>query len=162
MPRTKKTIEKKETAKKTEPEIMEFEEFVARKSTHSKGGNKLWLYVILIILILGLSAFLVFDLQKQKPATESSYKIFYLENNSVYYAKIAKEDAYYIYLNDIFYIDTQTVAKPAEKEGDEPSTETVEVLKSGVGDLIINRQKLWAMEDLPQDSKVMEMIKNYK
>lgn len=166
MPRTKKTIEKKESTKEKEPEIMEFEEFVARKSSRSKGGSKFWLYIILVVLILGLSTFLIFDLKKSKPVVEPSFKIVYLENNIVYYAKVVKEDAYNIYLSDVFYTDTQTVEKPAEEEGGKPTTEAVEVLRrrgdNSTGPLMINRQKVWAMEELPQGSKVMEMIKNYK
>ena len=69
---------------------------------------------MLIVLILGLSAFLMFDKKQKKPALESPYKIVYLDNNIVYYAKIAKEDAYNIYLSDVYYIDTQTMEKPAE------------------------------------------------
>ncbi len=162
MPRAKSTTKKTET--KEIPEIMEFEDFVARKSSGSKKKNYFWAYLLLIVLILGLSAFLMFDKKQKKPALESPYKIVYLDNNIVYYAKIAKEDAFNIYLTDVYYIDTQTVEKPAAKEGDKPTTESVEVLRKrdASGWLAVNRQKVFGFEDLPTDSKVIEMIKSYK
>ncbi|MFA6253331.1 MAG: hypothetical protein WCV69_03405 [Patescibacteria group bacterium] len=167
MPRAKSTTKKETTRLKAEPEIMEFEDFVARKSNTGKKKNFTGVYLLLIILILALSAFLMFDKQKtKKPVAEAGYKIIYLENNIVYYAKVAKEDAYNIYLSDVYFIDTQTVDKPATEEGGEPSTESVEVLKKrgddSAGWLAVNRQKVFGFEDLPSDSKVMEMINSYK
>lgn len=163
MPRAKSTTKKSEP--KEVPEIMEFEDFVARKSNSTKKRSYTWAYVVLIILILGLSAFLVFDKQKKKPVAEVSYKIVYLENNIVYYAKIAKEDQFNIYLSDVYFIDTETVEIPAAEEGEEPKTESREVLRKrdgAAGWLAVNRQKVFGFEDLPLDSKVIEMIKSYK
>jgi len=162
MPRAK-SITKKTVAKEM-PEIMEFEDFVARKSSGAKKKNYFWVYLLLIALIIALSAFLVFGRQQKKPVAEAAYKIIYLDNNILYYAKIIKEDAFNIYLSDVYFIDTQTVEKPAVKEGDEPTTESVEVLRKreASGWLAVNRQKIFGFEDLPADSKVMEMIKSYK
>jgi hypothetical protein len=164
MPRVKNTT-KKEEVKKEAPEIMEFEDFVARKSSGSKKKKYSWAYLSLILLIVALSAFLLFDKKEKKPVVESSYKIIYLDNNIVYYAKIAKEDAFNIYLSDVYFIDTQNVEKPPVKEGDEPITESVEVLRKrdgAAGWLAVNRQKVFGFEDLPTDSKIIEMIKSYK
>lgn len=164
MPRAKSATKKEEVTKEV-PEIMEFEDFVARKSPNSKKKNYTWAYLLLIILIIGLSAFLVFDKKQKKPVVEPAYKIIYLDNNIVYYAKIAKEDAFNIYLSDVYFIDTQDVEKPAVKEGDEPTTESVEVLRKrdgSAGWLAVNRQKVFGFEDLPADSKIVEMIKSYK
>lgn len=163
MPRAKSNTKKSEP--KEVPEIMEFEDFVARKSNSTKKRSYTWAYVVLIILILGLSAFLFFDKQKKKPVAEVSYKIVYLENNIVYYAKIAKEDQFNIYLSDVYFIDTETVEIPATEEGEEPKTESREVLRKrdgAAGWLAVNRQKVFGFEDLPLDSKVIEMIKSYK
>lgn len=167
MPRAKNPIKKEVANVKATPEIMEFEDFVARKSSGHKKKNLTGAYLLLIILILALAAFLMFDKQKtKKPVAEDSYKIIYLENNIVYYAKVAKEDAYNIYLSDVYYIDTQTVDKPTTEEDTATTTESVEVLKKRGDDssgwLAVNRQKIFGFEDLPLDSKVMEMINSYK
>ncbi len=167
MPRAKSPIKKESAKLKTTPEIMEFEDFVARKSNTGKKKNFTGVYLLLIILILLLSAFLMFDKQKtKKPVAETSYKIVYLENNIVYYAKIAKEDAYNIYLSDVYYIDTQTVDKPTTEEDTATTTESIEVLKKrgddSAGWLAVNRQKVFGFEDLPANSKVMEMINSFK
>lgn len=165
MPRAKNTIKKEETKTREIPETMEFSDFVARKSPNFKKKRYTWAYFFLIVLIIGLSAFLLFDKKVKKPVAEPTYKIVYLDNNIVYYAKIAKEDQFNIYLSDVYFIDTQTVEKPAVKEGDEPTTESVEILKKrdGVaGWLAVNRQKVFGFEDLPADSRVLEMIRSYK
>jgi hypothetical protein len=163
MPRAKSITKKSEP--KEVPEIMEFEDFVARKTHSTKKKSYTWAYVVLIILILGLSAFLVFDKKENKPLVEASYKIVYLDNNIVYYAKIAKEDQFNIYLSDVYFIDTEDVEVPADEEGGEPKTESREVLRrrdGAAGWLAVNRQKVFGFEDLPVDSRVLEMIKSYK
>lgn len=168
MPRAKNPIKKEVANVKATPETMEFEDFVAHKSSGRKKKNLTGAYLLLIILILALAAFLMFDKQKTKKpvAEETSYKIIYLENNIVYYAKVAKEDAYNIYLSDVYFIDTQTVDKPTTEEDTATTNESVEVLKKRGDDssgwLAVNRQKIFGFEDLPLDSKVMEMINSYK
>lgn len=165
MPRVKSTTKKEVVKTKELPETMEFADFVARKTNSTKKKSYNWAYLVLIILILGLSAFLVFDKQKKKPVAEASYKIIYLENNIVYYAKITKEDQFNIYLSDVYFIDTETVEIPAIEEGEEAKTESREVLRKrdgATGWLAVNRQKVFGFEDLPADSKVLEMIKSYK
>lgn len=163
MPRAKSTTKKTEA--KEIPEIMEFEDFVARKSSGSKKKNYFWAYLLLIVLIFGLSAFLLFDKKEKKPVIADSYKIIYLENNIVYYAKIAKEDQFNIYLSNVYFIDTETVEVPGSAEGEEPKTEEREVLRrrdGASGWLAVNRQKVFGFEDLPADSRILEMIKSYK
>ncbi len=163
MPRAKSTTKKIEA--KEIPETMEFADFVARKTSSTKKKNYTWAYLVLIILILGLSAFLVFDKQKKKPVVEAPYKIVYLENNIVYYAKIAKEDQFNLYLSDVYFIDTENVEVPGSEEGEEVKTESREVLRKrdgATGWLAVNRQKVFGFEDLPADSKIIEMIKSYK
>lgn len=163
MPRAKSTTKKSEP--KEVSEIMEFEDFVARKTNSTKKRSYIWAYLVLIILILGLSVFLLFDKQKAKPVTEVAYKIVYLENNIVYYAKIAKEDQFNLYLSDVYFIDTETVEIPTSEEGGDPRVEEREVLRrrdGATGWLAVNRQKVFGFEDLPADSRVLEMIRSYK
>ena len=106
MPTTRKTSttakKTKATAARSKPakadDLMDFEQFVSRKEPRSKG--KVWLMVTLIVVIVVLAGALYFlsqsDLQK-----EHKYQAVFLDSGQVYFAKVIKEDALSVYLEDV-------------------------------------------------------------
>ena len=154
------------TARKSEDreELMDFDDFVAR-APKQKSGSKTWLALTLlvVIIVLGLAVFLVPT--KFKMTKNLQYQTIVLDNGQVYFAKVAKEDALSIYLEDVYYIQTQQQVVPATEEGKEDTVKEVPVLiKRGqelqqpVGWLQVNRSKLVSIEQIGPDSEILKEI----
>ena len=168
MPRAK-TITSKKTGlpvseSKDNSALMEFEQFISQTPRPRK-NYKIWLAILLLIIIIGLAAWLVF-LYKGTPVNNNlKFKAVYLENGQVYYAKVVKEDNLNVYLDDVYYIDTQEVTMPSATGGEETTTTTVPVLvKRGQelnkpqGWLELNRSKVVAIEEVGPDSEIIKEI----
>lgn len=170
MPRKKTTTAKKTArAKKTvadENALMEFEQFISQKPTNhynSRGRN--WLTATLIVLIIVLAGAWVFVNRTPQVQKEYKFKAVHLDDGQVYYAKVVKEDAMYIYLDDVYYIVTQGQTVPAQEEGGEDQTVQVPVLvrrgqeiHQPTGLMQVNRDKVVEMEDIGDSSEVMKEI----
>ena len=96
---------------------------------------------------------------------EFKFKAIYLENEQTYYAKVVKEDALNIYLDEVYYIQIKKQTLPATEEGAEPQTVDVPVLiKRGQelhrpqGLMQINRSKLVAVEEIGAESQILTEI----
>ncbi|PLX26050.1 hypothetical protein C0580_00735 [Candidatus Parcubacteria bacterium] len=170
MPQAKKTTTKrtsKSSAKKDPTEeLMEFEQFVSRKPQAINNRGKGWLLATLFVIIIFLLAALFYTSQNKNLAVEQEFRTVILDDNQAYYAKIVKEDALYIYLDDVYYTRWDQQVIPATEEGEEDRTEEVlvlvkrgeEALHRPSGLLQINRDKVIAIEDIGKDSDVYKII----
>lgn len=174
MPRTKKIVIEPEIVKPVadEPEkakdgLWEFEQFVA-KTPLAPVKKRPWLVIVFIVIIVILLLALLYFMKFGQTVAQNQFKALYLENGQVYYAKVVKEDKYSIYLDEVYYIQNEERTVPAEEgaTNEEPQTVTVPVLvKRGQelskpqGWLVLNRQKVVAIETLGSDSPVIEEIK---
>lgn len=172
MPQTKSTSTSKRTARvkndqveKDQDTLLDFEQFISQKPAvrPSRGKGYLAITLVLIIVILGFLWF--FMSQNTNLETAQKFKAIYLDNNQIYYAKVVKEDALNIYLDDIYYIQTEQTTVPAEEEGGEPQVINVPVLvKRGdelhkpEGWMQINRSKVVAIEEIGPDSEIITEI----
>lgn len=166
MPRTKSSSLAK-TPSKSSAELMDFEQFVAKKvSAQPTKKNHHWLAYLLIVIVLVLVAMVWWSMdQKSKVVTAMPYKVIYLDNNQSYYAKVAKEDDRYIYLDDVYYLQTEQQTVPAVKEGDEPQVVQVPVLvhrgqemHQPTGLLQISRDRIVAVEEIGTSSEIYKEI----
>jgi len=166
MPRAKTAVSKKSPTKsesKDESALMEFEQFISQ-TPRPRRNYKALLATFLIVVIIALVACLAF-LYKGTPVDNNlKFKAVYLENGQIYYAKVVKEDNLNVYLDEVYYIDTQEVAIPSG-EGEETATTTVPVLvKRGQelnkpqGWLQLNRSKVVAIEEIGPDSEIIKEI----
>ncbi|MFA6307762.1 MAG: hypothetical protein WCS88_00950 [Patescibacteria group bacterium] len=154
---------RKSTSEATEKEadtLMEFEQFVSHKPKNSR--SKSWLALTLIIIIFLLAALWLFMSRVSSFEKDNKFKAIYLENGQTYYAKIVKEDALNIYLDEVYYIQMEQQTISAEEEGAEAQVIEVPVLiKRGQeltrpeGAIQINRSKLVATEDIGADSQIL-------
>lgn len=145
--------------------LMEFEQFVAKQPHSSKGKNKSWLALTFVILIVILGALWLFMFQTNSAIKDNKFKVVYLENGETYYAKVIKEDALNIYIDDVYYIQFVQQTVEPEEEGGEPQVVEVPVLiKRGSefhkpqGLMQINRSKLVAIEEIGADSEILKEI----
>ena len=162
MQRTKQNIRKASGAKKEE--LMDFDQFVNEEPKN----NKSWVAIILLVIIVVLVGILL-SVYKGDLDKEFKYKAIYLDNNQVYYAKVVREDAISIYLDDVFYIQTQQQTVPAEEGEEEPQVVNVPVLiqrgdefHKPEGLLQINRDKLIAIEEIGEGSEILMEIERLK
>lgn len=160
---------KKTAVRKSEDqeEMMDFDDFVAR-TPKPKSGNKTWLFITLVLVILVLSA-AIFFVPKLKMTKTGEYKAIFLDNQQVYFAKVVKEDALSVYLDEVYYIQTQQQVIPATVEGAEDTIKEVPVLiKRGQelhqpsGWMQINRDKIVSIEQIGADSEILKEIEKVK
>jgi len=164
MPVKKTTKPRAATARpvKVAEELEDFTQFVARKPR--SGRSKIWITLTLIIVIIVLSGALVF-LSQGNLNKEYKYKAVFLDNGQVYFAKVIKEDALNVYLDEVYYIQTEQQLVPATEEGAQDQVIEVPILiKRGAelhqpqGMLQINRSKITSIEEVGDDSEVLKEI----
>ena len=170
MPRAKTTVASK-AASKNSADLMDFDQFVSQKVS-SKSAKKSYnlLAYILVIIVLLLLGMMWWSMEKSsKPASVLAYQVVYLNNNQYYYAKVAKEDANYIYLDDVYYLQTEQRTIPAEKDGDEAQIVSVPVLvhrgqevHQPTGFLKISRDQVVAIEEIGTGSEIYKEIMKSK
>jgi len=158
----KKAIAKELTTQE-EDALMDFEQFVSKRPSNNRG--KTWLALTLIVVIFLLGAAWLFMSRVDNASKEYKFKAVYLDNGQTYYAKVVKEDALNIYLDDVYYIQIEKQTIPATEEGAEDQTVDVPVLiKRGQelhrpeGLMQINRDKLVAIEEIGPDSQILTEI----
>lgn len=164
MPPTKRTTTRRSAAPKSNnpEELMEFESFVSQRPKASK-QNKGWMMMTLLILIIILVGALWFIKQPDSNfVKDTNLKAIALDNGQVYYAQVAKEDALNIYLDDVYYIQTEQRVIPAQDEESEDQIVNVPVLvKRGdeihkpTGLLQINRDRVVGIETIGEDSEIL-------
>lgn len=143
--------------------LMEFEQFISKKPKYNR--SKSWLALTLVIVIFLLAAAWLFMSRVETMEKEFKFKAIYLENEQTYYAKVVKEDALNIYLDEVYYIQIEKQTLPATEEGAEAQTIDVPVLiKRGQelhrpqGLMQINRSKLVAVEEIGAESQILTEI----
>ncbi len=160
---------KKTAVRKSEDqeEMMDFDDFVAR-TPKAKKANKTWLFITLLLVIIVLGA-AIFFMPKLKMNKTAQYQAIFLESQQVYFAKVVKEDALSVYLDDVYYIQTQQQVIPAIEEGAEDTVKEVPVLvKRGQelhqpsGWMQINRNKIISIEQIGADSEILKEIEKVK
>lgn len=171
MPRVKTTTPKKSSPRvsKSDGETLDdFEQFLAQSPQRQNGGrSKGWLFATLLIIVIILGGALIYMSKNTKIEKELPYKSIYIENGAdgvVYFAKVAREDAYYIYLEDIFTYVSQPKYQPAESEDSDPvlvGYDNVLVSRNTDKEMQINRNKVIAIEELSEDSQELADIERY-
>ena len=175
MPRAKKISPAKKNisrrsqqTKQDEQALLEFEDFITQKPKNDS-RHRIWLASFLLIIIILLSSLFIYNWQSPRTVPEQKFKAIYLENGEVYYAKIAREDALSVYLDEVYYIQMQEQLVPLDEEGLETETISVPILlKRGselhqpVGWMQVNRSKVIAIEEIGGDSEILKEINRQK
>ena len=152
-------------------ELMDFDQFVTQKTSTLKKPKfkRTWLMVALVLIIVILAGILWLSLRNNASTRTLPYKVIYLDNSQYYYAKLVREDANYIYLDDVFYVQSQEQTVPAEKEGDEPQVVNIPILvhrgqevHQPTGLLQISRDRVVAIEEIGANSDVYKEIMRVK
>ncbi|MBT4850076.1 hypothetical protein HON36_04445 [Candidatus Parcubacteria bacterium] len=172
MPRLKTTAPKtaaKRVVKKNEDALDDFEQFLAQSPKKSNNrGNKGWLFVTLLIVIVVLGGALLYMSKNTEIEKEQPFKTVFIDNgesDQIYFAKVVREDAYYIYLEDIYvYVQEPRFGPPVEEGGEPELLGYEEVLRSRNSNnyMQVNRDKVIAIEELEETAGIMQEIGKLK
>lgn len=144
----------------------------------SKSESKTWkiLSVVIIIILLGVVGYFaviknVVKLNSNKSSTETQadknkYQALFLTNGQVYFGKLSDDNGNYVKLNDIYYLQTQEKVQPKDTKSTDQSNLTLiklgKELHAPADEMNISRQQVLFWENIQDDGKVAQAIKDYK
>lgn len=119
---------------------------------------------ILVVVIVVLASFLFSGVSSASPK-KNAYQAVFLSNNQVYFGKLAIKGDVYV-LNDVYYI--QSNSAPGREKGTQENN--TQLIKFGLGSevhgpedgLYIERSYVLFWENLRDDSKIVQAIKEFK
>lgn len=131
----------------------------------------------LIIFVLGATGYLIVvkggvNSISNRTATGNSadknqYQAVFLTNGQVYFGKLADNGGNYVKLNDIYYLQTQEKVQPKDSK-DTSNQSNLSLIKLGKelhapsDEMNISRQQVLFWENIQEDGKVGQAIKEYK
>ena len=141
-----------------------------------KSGKGLVLAVVIgaVVAILGIAAWLVVPRLTAAGGTgidNGKYQAVFFTNGQVYFGKLSVVNDNYLKLTDIFYLQTKSSESDSSDSLQKTSTESqsdVQLIKLGSeihgpeDEMIISRDQVLFYENLKNDGKVGQSIKQYK
>jgi hypothetical protein len=133
-------------------------------------SQKKWIVLVVIAALL-LSVYYLWQNGWKLPAPpgNSSYQAIFLSNGQVYFGKASNLNGNYITLMDVYYLQVSQVLQPVQGKKEPQPTQSITLVKLGVSELhkpkdqmLINRDQVLFVEDLEQDSQVVQAIARYK
>lgn len=149
----------------------------AHKASPSfKGTKNRWLgwaamgaaaLVLVIVVIVGLAIFVKPAQTGQAAVKTNQYQAVFLTNGQVYFGKIKSITDDNLTLNDIYYLQVQQSVQPdAQKKADATDQQQLSLAKLGSelhgpeDTMYLSRDQILFWENLKEDSKVVQAIKN--
>jgi hypothetical protein len=146
-----------------------------------RGSALPWILVALIIVALVVLGVLFRDklfggdsggAQSTQTGRASEYKAVFLTNGQVYFGKMQDEAEQYVTLTDIYYLQvTQPPLQGSQQAGQQqqqqqqPQLSLVKLgqeLHGPVDEMKINRDQILFFEDMKEDGRVMQAIREYQ
>lgn len=134
-------------------------------------SNRTLFTIIIILAALGLIGWFLSTnglLPGRNKATgESGWQAVFLTNGQVYFGKLSGKGGKYATLHDIYYLQLAQAPQPStqKNEQQQPQVSLVKLgneLHGPVDEMKINRDHILFIEDMKNESKVVQAISNYK
>lgn len=139
---------------------------------YSRGNGKNLGIIIAAVIIILLAGLVLFRDKLSSKSDEMSskgangaYQAVFLSNGQVYFGKLMKGGREYLKLSDIFYLQVTPVQGPQTEPKQQPQLQLVKLgneLHGPVDEMSINKEHVLFFEDLKDDGKVVQAIKEYK
>lgn len=116
---------------------------------------------ILIIVIIALAVLWKFDFLKISSG-QGKYQAVFLTNNQVYFGKLYKAKSSYPLLKDVYYLRVTQVLQPQDPNAPAQQIELVKLgneLHGPTNEMLINKDQILFIENLKEDSGVVQAIK---
>ncbi len=124
--------------------------------------------VVSIIIVVGVIYMGIQKLGLNASAKSGKYQAVFLSNNMVYFGKLSNVTGEYVTLSDIYYLQVQQNQNGQTNNQNNNQNNQLSLTKLG-GELhgpedtmYINRKEVLFWENLKDDSKVVQAIKNYQ
>lgn len=147
-----------------------------------KSGSKMpWVVLVIVIALIGIGVFLfrdkIFskagggDVKGAATGKVSGYQAVFLTNGQVYFGKVSDRTSAYVRLTDIYYLQvTQpplqgSQSQQQQQQQQQPQISLVKLGKElhGPDDKMdINKDQILFIEDMLDDAKVVQAIREYK
>ncbi len=146
-----------------------------------RGGSKMpWVVLIIVIALVGAGLFLfrdkIFskagggDVKGAVTGKLSGYQAVFLTNGQVYFGKVSDKTSAYVRLTDIYYLQVtqpplQGSQSQSQQQQQQPQISLVKLGKElhGPDDKMdINKDQILFIEDMMDDAKVVQAIREYK
>lgn len=144
----------------------------ARSARRSSKGP--WILLITIIVVLAVLGYIFRDKLFSGSASvgRANFQAVFLTNGQVYFGKLADSGGRYITLNNIYYLQVtpvlQTGTEGQPGAGQQQNQQQLSLVKLGnelhgpVDEMHINRDQILFVEDLKEDGRVVQAIKDYE
>lgn len=110
--------------------------------------------------------------EKVSSIGSSGYQAVFLTNGQVYFGKLAKKEADYPILTDVYYLRLRQPLQEQEKKGEEEEAASLQqnltLIKLGnelhgpSDEITLNKDHILFIEDLREDSRIVKAIKEYE
>mgnify|MGYP001599534607 CR=1 FL=1 len=139
-----------------------------------KSKKKLWIVLVLAAaVILVLLGYYLWQngLSLQLPSLlgGAAYQAVFLTNGQVYFGMASNLNSNYLTLRDVYYLQVSQVLQPVQGKKQPEPQQTLTLAKLGTVELHkpkdemkINRDHVLFVEDLEDDSQVVQAIERYK
>ncbi|MEK7566847.1 MAG: hypothetical protein AAB527_01815 [Patescibacteria group bacterium] len=133
----------------------------------AKKSKKLWTAVLVVVVVLA-AAWLVYGWWTGKsPAVfgADKYQAVFLDNNQVYFGKLSRENSGYAVLRDIYYLRLGQTLQPPTSANQIPDVNLVKLgteLHGPEDEMRINKEHIIFIEDLKDDSQIVQGIKSFQ
>ncbi len=135
-----------------------------QEGVKKSGGSVKFLVFIVVLIAAGVFVSMWKNGQDSFGSSDS-YQAVFLTNGNTYFGKLSRMNSQYPILSDIYYINI-TQIQPRSK--DDQSQQAISLVKFGgeihgpVDKMAINRDQILFIEDLRNDSKVVQGIMQNK
>ena len=148
-----------------------------------QGGSKMpWIVLVIVIALIGIGLFVFRGMifPGAKPSVQgavtgkaSGYQAVFLTNGQVYFGKVQDRTAAYVKMTDIYYLQvtqpplqgSQSQQQQQQQSQQQPQISLVKLGKElhGPDDKMdINKDQILFIEDMLDDAKVVQAIREYK
>lgn len=134
--------------------------------------NKIGLYVLYAIVVIAIiylvyatQGFGLWKNQGGEEAKTGQYQAVFLTNNQVYFGKLEAINSHYATMSDIYYLQVQQLQPKDESTTGNQKLTLVKLgneLHGPVDKMKINTDQILFWEDLKEEGKVVQAIKQYQ
>lgn len=119
-----------------------------------------WIVVIAAVVIIAISLVRPDGIAIRN---QQAYHAVFLDNNQVYFGRLAGENDDFVSLTNVYYLRAGSVQQP----GQEPSTQ-IDLVKLGAelhaprDEMLINKDHILFYEEIREDGGVMQLIREHQ
>lgn len=141
---------------------------VIKKPSPASGKRIMTIFWVILIVVLIVLSFLWFW-QTRLSGYDKNWQAVFLSNGQVYFGQVEKSNSSEVVMIDIYYLQvtrplqqTQDGEQPANPQGELSLVKLGNELHRPTDKMYINRDHVLFIEDLKDDSNVVQAIINYK